>query len=167
MAVGTVWRLYNYRGQLRNSLEAWAGRQPPENPRRGYLEYRENTRLREKDLDSREEQFFDDFSVRGRRAQELRGLISDLRSRNIEVVLVAPPLFPRFQTRVKRQVASYTETMKQISRETGASFEDLTVPQRSGLTDKQFKDIVHLNVEGAAKYSRQIGKVLKARLSRG
>ena len=48
MAVGTVWRLYNYRGQLRNSLEAWAGRQPPENPRRGYLEYRENTRLRER-----------------------------------------------------------------------------------------------------------------------
>jgi hypothetical protein len=167
MALGSVWRLYEYRLQIRNTLDAWASRQPPEDLRRGYQEYRERSELRDDDLDKREEQFFDDFSVSGRRNRELRGLIADLRERGIEVVLVAPPLYPDFQSRVKRQVASYAEAVSRIAAESGVKFEDLTVPQRSGLTDSHFKDIVHLSVSGAARYSRQIGKLLKESAGRG
>jgi hypothetical protein len=161
MALSSLWRLYNYRGQIRASLEAWASRRPPEHTRRGYHEDREKIRVQEKDLDEGEERFFDDFSVRGRRAQELRGLIADLRSRDIEVLLIAPPLYPSFQQRVKRQVASFTETMEQIAAESGVRFVDLTLPERSGLTNRHFNDIVHLSADGAARYSRQIGKLLK------
>ena len=166
-ALGALWRVYGYRGELRAWLDPSANKPRPDDRRRGFHVYRENRRLREEHLDQRQRQWFTNFSVRGRRAEALRGLVADLRARGIRVILVAPPLYPNFQARVRRQVDQFRTAMGELATETGAHFEDFTAPQRIGATPAHFLDVVHLNEGGADRLSHALGRVIKARLDAG
>ena len=162
--LSAAWRLYRYRGEVRAALDEWASTSPREDPRRGFEVYSERRRLREEDQDRRERQWFSDFSVEGRRAGALRGMLADLRARGIEVVLVAPPLYPDFHAQVRREVATFHAVVEELANEHGAAFVDVTEPQRIGLTPSHFLDVVHLNEEGTTIFSRHLGAVLGTRL---
>jgi hypothetical protein len=165
--LNSLWRVYRYRGELRTALDPSAKRAQPDDRRRGFKVYRENRRLREEHLDQRERQWFTNFSVRGHRAEALRGLLADLRARGIRVILVAPPLYPNLHTRVRRQVDQFRTAIGELAAENGAVFEDFTSPQRIGATPAHFLDVVHLNESGAERLSHALGRVIKARLDAG
>ena len=161
--VGVVWQLYRYRGDVRATLDPSAGTARADEQRRGFRPWEEGgTRLREPDLDRRQRQWFTDFSVEGRRADALRGLLADLRGRGIRVVLVAPPVHDAFHARLRRQIDLFRTAVEQLAADGGAAFEDLTAPRRSGLSRSHFRDFVHLNDEGVVVFSRHLGQVLKS-----
>jgi hypothetical protein len=162
-ALGDAWRIYRFRAELRVALDPWSPEAGKTQQRRGFDIHDDSRRLRERDLDDRQEQFFTDFSVRGRRAEALRGLLADLRGRGIPVLVVAPPLYPDFHARVRRQVDRFGEAVAELAAENGAVFEDLTDARRSGLTKESFRDVVHIGKEGSTKFSRQLGKIIRAR----
>jgi hypothetical protein len=165
-ALGDAWRIYRFRAELRVALDPWSPEAGRTDPRRGHDVHdvpKEYRRLREQDLDERQKQWFTDFSVRGRRAEALRGLLADLRARGIPVLVVAPPLYPNFHARVRRQVDQFREAVAGMAAENGAVFEDLTDARRSGLTKDSFRDVVHIGKEGSTKFSRQLGKIIRAR----
>ena len=166
-AVGFAWRLYGYRSELRDGLEAWASKEGPEDPRRGFVEYEYEGRreVRDQDLERRERQWFTDFSVDGRRADELRGLLARLRQRGIQVLLVAHPLYPKFHDRVRREVATFRAALEALAAEQGVALEDATAPRRAGIDADHFVDVVHVDEEGAAEFSRYLGRVLRSRFA--
>ena len=160
--LGAGWRLYKYRGELREALDPWSDTDDLDDPRRGFDEYRARRRLRAEDLEFRHRQWFTDFSIDGRRTEALRELLADLRGRGVQVVLVAPPMYPGFYDRVRGEVAMFRTAVEQIAREHGAAFEDVTDPGRIGLTSENFRDVVHLDEEGAERLSRHAGRVIRA-----
>jgi hypothetical protein len=81
----------------------------------------------------------------------------------VEVLLVAPPLYPDFHARVRREVDLFRAAISELAAEHGAVFEDLTEPRRSKLDEDDFRDVVHLEEDGAAEFSRQIGRVIRTR----
>lgn len=164
---GLVWRLYKHRGELRSALTRLTSGARRDTQQRGFEPYREKRRLRERDLDEREEQWFTDFSLSGRRTEALRGLLADLRRQDIQVLLVALPLYPNFHARVRREVEAYRAVVTQLAAEHGAAFEDLTEPRRSGLARGHFLDVVHLNEPGTTRFSRHLGTVIRKRFGRG
>lgn len=161
--LGEVWRTYRFRAALRVALDPWSTETDRTDPRRGFDDYSEKRRVHERDLDQRQRQWFSNFAVRGRRTEALRGLVADLRGEGIQVLLVAPPLYPNFHARVRREVELFRATMSELAAEQGVHFEDLTDPRRSGLTPDNFMDVVHVNDQGATKLSRQIAKVIRSR----
>ena len=166
-SVDAVWRLYRYRTELRQALELWTSGEQIDDPRRGFRAYGEKRRVREKDLDRREDQWFDRFSVEGRRAEALRGLLADLQRRDVAVMIVAPPLYPKFHARVRREVAAYRGAVERIAAEQGATFVDLSEARQANVTSDHFKDVVHLNEQGATRLSRELGKILRSRYGEG
>ena len=162
-ALGDAWRTYRYRAQLRVALDPWSREAGRTDPRRGFDDYDEKRRVHERDLDQRQRQWFSNYSVQGRRTEALRGLLADFRDEGVQVLLVAPPLYPNFHARVRRQVDLFRATMSDLAAENGAHFEDLSEARRSGLTPDNFLDVVHLNEQGATKFSRQIAKVIRSR----
>lgn len=162
--VSAVWRLYRYRREVRPALDPSRTIDLDERRRGFQVTDHDRPRLRDDDLTERKRQWFTQFSVRGRRAEALRGLLADLRERGVRVVLVAPPLYPKFHTRVRREIDQFRAAMRELATEGGAAFEDFTAPQRIGVSPEQFQDVVHLNEAGAAEFSRQVGKVVKSRL---
>ena len=159
--IGGVWQFYKYRGELRQSLEVWAGGDRREEPRRGYKPYEGRAELDEDDLERREDQWFDDFSVEGRRAQALRGLIDDLQARGIRVVLLAPPLLPEFQQDVGRPIARFRAAIAKLADEEGVQLIDATASERIGIDEDRFRDVVHLDEEGSEQYSAFVGEKLR------
>ena len=161
--VGSVWRLYRYRHDVREALE-----DPTPNDdrlrQRGFLEFDGPRRLGEQELKAREEQWFTDFATGGRREDALRDLIADLRERDIQVLLVAPPLHRGFHDRVRPEVGAFRAALERVAADGDALFEDLTEPQRAGIDRDEFEDIVHLDDDGAEKLSRHLGRVIASRL---
>jgi lysophospholipase L1-like esterase len=143
-------------------------RTPADEPQRGFNLVSRRRGVGDEQLDAREEYFFgEDFAVRGRRAAALEGLVSDLRRRGIRVLLVAPPLHPELHARVRREVSTFRSAMQKLADEHDAVFEDLTLPERSGLTQRNFVDDVHINEEGTTRFSRRIGQVIRSRFGAG
>ena len=163
--VGAVWRLYRYRGEVRATLDPSMAPDRPADLRRGFNDYDGPRRLRERDQDQREEQWFDDFAVDGRRAEALRALLADLRGRDIRVVLVAPPLHPAFHARVRSEVETFRTAAERLAAESDALFLDLTEPRRLGLDGDDFQDVVHLDEDGAVELSRYLGREIRSRLA--
>ncbi len=157
-----TWRLYRYRGELRAAFAPSAATAPPVDPRRGFGLYDGPRRVREQDLDARQRQWFRDFSVRGRRAEALAGLLDDLRERGIRVMLVAPPLHDNFRARVRREVDTFRAAVEQLAAERGALFDDLTTSQPIGLTRDDFQDVVHLTEPGTIKLSRYLSRIIRS-----
>jgi hypothetical protein len=166
-AVESVWRLYKYRDELRAALEPGADTAGREDARRGFSPNRKSRRVDEEDLSRDQQRFFADFSVDGTRAETLRWLVGDLRRRGIRVVLVAPPLYPRFYDGVRDEVALFHSAMQEVAAENGAVFEDLSVSRPIGLTAGNFRDAVHLDEAGASKFSRHLGNLIRSHLGTG
>lgn len=165
--IGTFWRLYRYRDEVRATLDPSAATARADDQRRGFRPWEEGgTRLREPDLERRERQWFTNFSVEGRRAEALRALLADLRGHGIRVVLVAPPVHDGFHARLRRQIDLFRAAVEQLAADGGAAFEDLTAPRRSGLNRSHFRDFVHLNDAGVVVFSRHLGEVLKSHVGR-
>ena len=160
--LGDAWRTYKYRAALRVALDPWSPDAGETDRQRGFEVYDSDRRVREQDLDERHAQWFTAFSVHGRRAEALRGLVADLRGRGISVLLVAPPLYPDFHARVRSEVETFRAAVAELARENGAVFEDLTEPRRSGLTRDSFLDVVHLDEEGTTAFSRQVAKAIRS-----
>ncbi len=95
------------------------------------------------------------------RTEALRELVADLRDRDVRVLLVAPPLYPSFHSRVRREVDMFGAAVTELAAENGAVFEDLTEPRRSGLTQDNFVDVVHLN-EGNHQVLQRIGRAIRS-----
>jgi hypothetical protein len=165
-AVGAVWRLYRHRGEVRAALDP-ATTASAEEPRRGFYEFSGPTRVRGQDREQRRRQWFSDFSVHGRRAVALAGLLADLRGRGIRVVLVAPPFHPAFLPHVRREVDMFRAAVERLAADGGAAFVDLTEPGPLGLTPADFGDFVHLNKPAAREFSRHLGRLLQSRLAAG
>ena len=160
--VGGVWRLYKYRGELRQALDVWVGEGEPAEPRRGYSPYSGRPELRDRDFDRREAQWFTDFSVEGRRSEALKGLIADLRRRGIRVVLLVPPLHPEFQDDVRAEIGVFRAAIAKLAEEQGVMLIDATRPRDVNLDDDHFRDVVHLDEDGSEKLSRYIGEKLRS-----
>ena len=164
VAVSAVWRLYRYRAEVRAALAPPSPTDFLDESRRGFDALGRERRLRERDLDQREQQWFSDFTVHGRRADSLRELLADLHGRGIRVVLVAPPLYERFHARVRGEVDAFRVAMEQLAAESGAPFLDLTIARRLGLDGDDFQDVVHLDEAGAVEFSRYLGREIRSRL---
>ena len=167
--VSAVWRLYRYRREVRATLDPSGPELPSSGElrnesRRGFYVNSAPRRHRERGLDERQQRWFTDFSVEGRRTEALRGLLADLRGRGVRVVLVAPPLHRAFHARVRREVQAFRAAVEQLAAESGATFLDLTAPERSGLTNAHFQDFVHLDEAGATRFSRFLGEAIRSRL---
>ena len=158
-----TWRIYKYRAALRVALNPWSPDAGRTDPRRGFDEYGGRRRVRERDLDQRQQHWVSSFSVQGRRTEALRGMLADLRGRGVQVLLVAPPLYPNFHARVHREVDMFRAAISGLAADNGVVFEDLTEPRRSGLTQDNFVDVVHLNEGGTTKFSRYVGRVIRSR----
>jgi hypothetical protein len=168
-APGAFWRLYQYRDEVREGLNAFATGVRDGEGRRGFEVFRNSDgrrQLGERDLDRREQQWFDNFSVKGEQAGELRGLLADLRARGIRAIVLAPPLHPEFEDRVRREVDRFQATTRQIATENGATFVDFTEPGEAGVKASDFLDVVHLNQPGATRLSRHLGGVIRQRLEK-
>jgi hypothetical protein len=163
-AVESVWRLYKYRDELRAALEPGADTAGREDARRGFIPKRETRRVGEEHLNRDQQRFFADFSVDGTRTEALRALVAELHRRGIRVLLVAPPLYPRFYDRVRDEVALFHSAMEELAAQNGAVFEDLTVSRPIGLTAGNFRDAVHLDEAGASKFSRHLGNLIRSGL---
>ena len=159
-----AWRLYRYRAEVRATLEGRSGAGDHER-NRGYYVNDRPRRLGQQGLDEREQRWFTNFSVEGRRADALRGLLADLRARGIRVVLMAPPLHQALHARVHSQVGAFRAAMEQMAVEGGATFEDFTAPEPLRLTAGQFQDFVHVNEGGAERFSRRLGEALRRHLA--
>jgi hypothetical protein len=162
-ALGDAWRTYRYRAEVRVALDPWSPEAGWTDPRRGADIHTDYRRVRDRDLDERQEQWFTNFAVQGRRTEALRDLLADLRDRGIRVLLVAPPLYPEFHARVRREVDLSRATISKLAAENGAVFEDFTEARRSGLKSDDFRDAVHVGKEGSTKFSRQLGNVIRSR----
>jgi hypothetical protein len=160
-AVGAAWRTYQHRAELRDALNPWSEDAGRTDPRRGFDAYRGRPHLDDDDLDQRREQWFSNFSVRGRRTEALRGLLADLRGRGVQVLLVAPPLHPDFHARVRREVDRFRAATSELAAENGAAFEDLSEARRSDLTEGNFRDVVHLNERATRKFSREVAEAIE------
>jgi hypothetical protein len=165
-AVRSAWRLYRFRDELRAAFDPWTTVRSYELPR-GYLPQPEPPGSDANDFDERMRHSFDRFSVQGRRAEALRGLIGDLRAGGLRVILVAPPLHEAFRPRVRVEVDAFRAAIGQLADEAGAPLEDLTEPRRTGLRPAHFVDSVHLNQDGAARFSRELGRALRRHLDAG
>ena len=161
-AIGQTWRLNRYRGELRAAMDPSADRHDSNADRRGFDEYQGRRQLGASDLMHRQQQWFSDFGVQGRRTEAVGELVTELRSRHIGVVLVAPPLYPDFYARVSTEVSEFQTAMDTLARERGAVFEDVSDPQRISLKRDDFRDAVHLGEDGTRTFSRHIGKVIRA-----
>jgi hypothetical protein len=164
--LGRAWRLYRFRDELRATLDPWTTVRSYELPR-GYLPNPEPPGLDPRGLEGRRRAWFGGFSVQGHRAEALRGLIGDLRARGLRTMLVAPPLHDALHARVRVEVDAFRAAIEQLAGETGATFEDLTEAHRTGLTTAHFEDFVHLNDDGAVRFSRQLGRVIRRHLGSG
>ncbi|MDP8923564.1 MAG: SGNH/GDSL hydrolase family protein [Chloroflexota bacterium] len=160
--LGDAWRTYKYRAALRVALDPWSPDAGETDRQRGFDVYRSRRRVGEQDLAERHGQWFTNYSLRGRRAEALRGLVADLRRRGIDILLVAPPLYPGFQGRVRHEVEMFHMTISELASEHGAVFADLTEPSRSGLTGDDFLDVVHLTEEGTTEFSRQVAREIRS-----
>jgi hypothetical protein len=166
--VGAVWRLYRFRGSVRDALDpsTWTARRGHE-LRRGFDARDGGRKPGEDEFEERADQWFSDFAVRGRRAEALGALLGDLRGRGIRVLLVAPPLHPRLHARVRREVDAFRAAMERLATDSGVPFEDFTEPRRIGLDVDRFLDTVHVDDEGAATFSRRLGRAIRSRLGTG
>jgi hypothetical protein len=166
--IGAASRLYRSRRAVREALDPSTWTAPPEHePRRGFYGRDGGRELGEDGFEERKDQYFSDFSVRGRRAEALRALLTDVHGRGVRVLLVALPLHPKLHGRVRQEVGAFRTAMEQLAVDTGAPFEDLTAPRRMGLDSDHFLDPVHIDKEGAATFSRHLGRVIRARLHAG
>ena len=166
--IGAVWRLYRFRGAVRGALDpsAWTARREHE-LRRGFDARDGGRKPGEDEFKERADQWFSEFAVRGRRAEALGALLGDLRRGGIRVLLVAPPLHPRLHARVRREVDAFRAAMGRRAAEAGVPFEDFTAPRRIGLDVDRFLDTVHVDEEGAATFSRRLGRAIRSRLGTG
>jgi hypothetical protein len=164
-ALGQSWRLYRYRGELKAALDPSSNTRSESSDRRGFDEYQGRKQLDNKDIAERQEQWFRDFSVSGRRRAALQQLVSDLRAKNLGVVLLAPPLYPDLLNRVGPEVAMFKAAMHELATEQGAMFEDVTEPERIGLNRDDFRDPVHLDEDATEELSRYLGKVIRSKFT--
>jgi hypothetical protein len=161
-ALGQSWRLYRYRGELRAALDPSFHSKAESSDRRGFDEYQGRQQLDGEDIAERQEQWFRDFSVSGRRQAALEELVSDLRARDLSVVLLAPPLYPDLLNRVSREVDMFEAAMHELAAQQTAVFEDATEPERIGLSRDDFRDTVHLDEDASEVLSRHVGRVIRA-----
>lgn len=165
--LSAAWRLYRYRGEVRAALDPSIVSARPDELRAGFRVYSGPRRLREEDRDAREQQWFNGFSVHGRRAEALKAVIDDLGGRGIRVILVAPPLHDKFHADVRREAEAFGMAVQELATVRGVHFEDLTVPRQIGLSPDDFEDPVHLTEAGAVQFSRHLGRVIESRLDPG
>ena len=166
--ISTVWRLYRFRAAVRDALDpsTWTARREHER-RRGFDARDGGRKPGEDEFKERQGRWFSEFAVRGRRAEALGALLGDLRGRGIRVLLVAPPLHPKLHARVRREVDAFRAAMERLATDTDVPFEDFTEPRRIGLDVDRFLDTVHVDEEGAATFSRRLGRVIRSRLGTG
>ena len=85
----------------------------------------------------------------------------------IQVLLVAPPLYPEFYARVRPEVHLFRSAIEGLAAEHGAVFADLTDPRRSDLTEGSFRDVVQMHERAAARFSRQVARVIRSLFAAG
>jgi hypothetical protein len=161
-ALGQSWRLYRYRAELRAALDPSSDIEPQDASRRGFDEYQGRRQLDSEAIAERQQQWFRDFSVSGRRQEALHELVSDLRARDLRVVLLAPPLYPDLLSQVSHEVATFRLAMHELASKQSVVFEDLSEPARIGLKRDDFRDAVHLDEDATEELSRHLGKVIRS-----
>jgi hypothetical protein len=90
----------------------------------------------------------------------LEHLVSMLRSRGIEVILVTPPVWPGYSAQMKKEYWDLAQAdFQQLSRKYGARYLSfLTLPQ-FGAAD--FLDADHLNEHGAVRFTELLSAVIQ------
>src|SRR5207245_1231967 len=94
----------------------------------------------------------------GRRADALRQLLSELHGKNINVLVLAMPLKPDFYQAVQEHIARFEPVLRDIARQNGAAFADLSLDPN--LQSTAFWDDLHLNARGAETFSARIGPLV-------
>lgn len=154
--MGTVWQSYHYRAELRATLMVAAGSRSLDF-RRGFLPRTASVPIArvEQVAPIVRQRGFGGFSLNGRRADELRWLLGELRDRRLRVLLVVLPLHPVSLKLVGPEVEEFRVALTRLAAESGAGVENLTAPE--WISAEDFSDNVHLNASGAEKFSRYLG----------
>lgn len=92
-------------------------------------------------------------------AEVLAGLIAELRARGIDVMLVAPPFHPS----ATELTGSYLPKAEVALRAFAATRNVPILDCRSAVAPSDFRDLYHLNHDGAEKYSACLAALLAAR----
>ena len=88
--------------------------------------------------------------------KRLRGLVSFLRARGVEVVVVTLPVSEGFRNSERKETLARTAAaITELQREFGVEWHDFSTDPRFDEAD--FWDTDHLNFTGAAKFSRILG----------
>jgi hypothetical protein len=159
VAVGSVWRLYLHRGDVRFTLGTHRSLQVQE-LRRGFLPRPTAGPGAEvpSDMPTVRRELFVDFAVSGSRYEETRTLVRDLAARGTQVVLLDLPVHPALGAAEQASLAHFTQALTDLA---AASSVRLVVPTRS-FGPGDFSDSLHLGSSGAERLSGDLGEALRS-----
>jgi len=103
------------------------------------------------------DRWFRDWQSEGVYTDALTDLLESLRERGVETVVLQIPRMPWFEAAVEEKYAAerdvYLAKVTEAATKTGATFE-IIAAEEAGLSEESFRDVNHMNPEGAETFSR-------------
>jgi hypothetical protein len=159
--VASLWSLYGQRALLKDAVSSFLPRQKYDESQRGFFVPPGDASAAAQ-LDAgiaRMKAGISTFpSLASQGARELGRLMLELRDAGMTVVIVPPPLHPAGQASAPQYLAQADAATRALAQSNQATFLDC----RDAVGADDFRDLDHLSVAGATKFSLCVGDGLRA-----